>query len=86
VLVLKRVLVLGLLTNFFFFIEPIAALNTWRSQNKKYGSIAIVGSGNQRIDPKMVETRALEKKMKELETANDILKKALAFFAGSQKK
>lgn len=65
---------------------PLATLNTWRSQNKKYGSNAFVGSGNQRIDPKMVETRALEKKVKELETANDILKKALAFFAGSQKK
>jgi len=33
-----------------------------------------------------METRALEKKVKELEAANDILKKALAFFAGSQKK
>ena len=65
---------------------PLATLNTWRSQNNKYGSNAFVGSGNQRIDSKMAETRALEKKIKELETANDILKKALAFFAGSQKK
>jgi transposase len=62
---------------------PVTTLSTWRSRLKQYGNIAFVGSGNKRVDP---EIRAMEKKVKELEAANDILKKALAFFAQSQKK
>lgn len=65
---------------------PVTTLSTWRSQLKQHGEIAFVGSGNKRIDPKTTEIRAMEKKVKELEAANDILKKALAFFAQSQKK
>jgi len=65
---------------------PQTTLSSWRSQVKQYGAIAFVGSGHPRLDPKTAEMRALEKKIKELESANDILKKALAFFAGSQKK
>jgi len=42
--------------------------------------------GHKRLDPKTAEFKAMEKKVKDLEAANDILKKALAFFAGSQKK
>jgi len=38
------------------------------------------------MDPKTAENRTMEKKIKELEAANDILKKALGFFAQSQKK
>jgi transposase len=38
------------------------------------------------MDPKTAEIWAMQKKLKELEAANDILKKALAFFAQSQKK
>ena len=65
---------------------PTTTLSSWRASFKKHGDIAFVGSGHQRIDPKMAEVRALEKKIRELESANDILKKALAFFAESQKK
>ncbi len=65
---------------------PITTLYTWRGKVKKHGAIAFVGSGHPRVDPKTAEMRALEKKIKELESANDILKKALAFFAESQKK
>ena len=65
---------------------PSTTLYTWRSQRNQHGPSAFVGSGHQRIDPKTAEWRALEKKIKELESANDILKKALAFFAESQKK
>lgn len=65
---------------------PGTTLYTWRNRTKQYGSIAFVGSGNKRIDPKTAEVRAMEKKIKELEAANDILKRALGFFAGSQKK
>ena len=65
---------------------PVTTIYTWRTRTQQYGSTAFVGSGNKRIDPKTAEVRALEKKIKELEAANDILKSALGFFAGSQKK
>jgi transposase len=65
---------------------PETTLYTWRSRIKQHGEIAFVGSGNKRMDPKTAEIRAMQKKVKELEAANDILKKALAFFAQSQKK
>ena len=65
---------------------PEDTLYTWRSRVKQYGEIASVGSGHKRVDPQTVEIRAMEKKIKELEAANDILKKALGFFAKSQKK
>jgi transposase len=65
---------------------PVTTLYSWRTQIKQYGSIAFVGSGNPRLDPKIAEIKGLEKKIKELEVTNDILKKALAFFAESQKK
>ena len=65
---------------------PVTTLSTWRSQQKQHGEIAFVGSGNKRIDPQISELRKMEKKIKELEVANDILKKALGFFAESQKK
>lgn len=54
------------------------------NRTKKYGEIAFVGSGNKRVDPKTAEIRIMQKKIKEL--ANDILKRALGFFAESQKK
>ena len=38
---------------------------------------SFVGSGHKRIDPKTAELKAMTKKIKELETANDILKRAL---------
>ena len=65
---------------------PGTTLSTWRRQTKQYGEIAFVGSGNKRVDPKIAEIKAMEKKIKDLEAANDILKKALGFFAESQKK
>lgn len=65
---------------------PITTLYTWRNNLNHYGNMAIVGSGHKRIDQKIAEIRVLEKQIKELEAANDILKRALAFFAVSQKK
>ncbi|MCL5780154.1 MAG: transposase [Firmicutes bacterium] len=65
---------------------PVTTLYTWRNNAKRYGEITFVGSGHKRVDPKTAEIRAMEKKIKELEAANDILKRALGFFAGSQKK
>jgi transposase len=65
---------------------PVTTLYTWRSNANRYRDMAVVGSGHKRFDPKTVEIRAMEKKIKELEAANDILKRALGFFAGSQKR
>lgn len=65
---------------------PATTLRTWRDRLKKHGDLAFLGSGHPRIDPKTAEVMALEKKIKELESANDILKKALGFFVESQKK
>lgn len=65
---------------------PVTTLYTWRNKLKKHGDLAFVGSGHQRLDPKIAQVKALETKIKELESANDILKKALGFFAESQKK
>ena len=65
---------------------PETTLYTWRSRLKQHREIAFVGSGHKRIDPKAAEIKAMEKRIKELETANDILKRALGFFAESQKK
>lgn len=65
---------------------PETTIYTWRSRLKQYGAIAFVGSGHKRLDPQTAEIRAMEKKIKELEAVNDILKRALGFFAGSQKK
>ena len=65
---------------------PETTLYTWRSRTKQYGAIAFVGSGHKRLDPKTAEIKAYEKRIKELEAANDILKRALGFFAESQKR
>lgn len=65
---------------------PVTTLYTWKSQIKQHGPMAFMGSGHKRIDPKTAEVKALEKKIKELEAANDILKRALGFFAESQKR
>ncbi len=64
---------------------PITTLYTWRNKLKKHGNMAFVGSGHQRLDSKTAEVKALEKKLKEFESANDILKKALGFFAENRK-
>lgn len=65
---------------------PVTTLSTWRSRTKHYGEIAFVGSGHKRVDSKTAEIKAMEKKIRDLEAANDILKRALGFFAESQKK
>jgi len=65
---------------------PITTLYTWRNRTKQYGETAFVGSGHKHVDSKTAEIKAMEKKIKELEAANEILKRALGFFAESQKK
>ena len=53
---------------------PVATLYTWRKRTQQYGETAFVGCGHKRVDPKMAEFKAMEKKIKELKAANDILK------------
>ena len=67
---------------------PYYTLADWRSKRKQYGEYAIVGSGKNRklADPKEQRIRDLEKEVRELQKANDILKDALGFFATSRKK
>ena len=67
---------------------PYYTLTTWRRRRSQYGENAYVGSGNRRkaLDPKDERIRELEKKNRELERANEILKDALGFFAESRKK
>ena len=67
---------------------PYYTLSAWRSKRKQYGEYAYVGSGRSRklSDPKEQRIHELEKEIKELQKANDILKDALGFFASSRKK
>jgi transposase len=67
---------------------PYYTLANWRCINKKHGEYAFVGSGKSRklSDPNEKRIYELEKEIKELQRANDILKDALGFFASSRKK
>lgn len=65
---------------------PINTLYTWISKAKTHGERAHVGSGNKRQSTVNDEAARLNKRIKELEKANQILKDALSFFVVSQKK
>ena len=65
---------------------PSNTLYTWISKAKAHGQRAHVGSGNRRQSTINDETAQLNKRIKELEKANQILKDALSFFVVSQKK
>ena len=67
---------------------PYYTLADWRKSQKRYGKNAYVGSGRKRqpADPKDQRILALEAENLELKRANEILKDALGFFAGSRKK
>jgi len=65
---------------------PINTLYGWTSRAKAHGVRAHVGSGHKRQVTENDEIARLQKRNKELERANDILKEALSFFVISQKK
>jgi transposase len=65
---------------------PKSTLAGWKRKYNDYEKNAFVGSGNRRIKPSDLEKMKLQKEIKELKMANDILKKALGFLAESQKK
>ena len=57
---------------------PYNTVTTWRGKRKKYGDQAFVGSGHKQLPAS--EQERLEKEVKELQRANDILQEALGFF------
>lgn len=61
-------------------------LRSWARKAKERPDNPFIGSGRKYISPKDAEKIALEKEIRELKRANDILKEALGFFAASQKK
>ena len=67
---------------------PYNTVTTWRGKRKKYGDQAFVGSGHKQLPASEQERRMLEleKEVKELQRANDILQEALGFFAARRKK
>ena len=65
---------------------PVNTLYGWMSRAKIHGVRAHVGSGNKRQSTENEEISKLNKRIKELERANEILKEALSFFVVSQKK
>lgn len=65
---------------------PTSTLAGWVKKYKDYPENAFVGSGHKRINPADLEMARMQKEIKELKMANDILKKALGFLAESQKK
>ena len=67
---------------------PYNTVTTWRGKRKKYGEQAFVGSGHKQLPVSEQERRILEleKEVKELQRANDILQEALGFFAARRKK
>ncbi|OUM21244.1 hypothetical protein [Butyricicoccus porcorum] len=67
---------------------PVNTVTTWRGKRKKYGDQAFVGSGHKQLPASEQKRRMLEleKEVKELQRANDILQEALGFFAARRKK
>lgn len=61
-------------------------LSNWRQKRERYGKAANVGSGHVRVEPGHEHEAELERKVTELERANDILKEALSFFVNDRKK
>ena len=67
---------------------PYHTLSGWRRKVKKHKEAAFIGSGHTYPDNngKSAREMELEKKVKELEQANEILKDALGFFAQDRRK
>jgi len=61
-------------------------LRSWVKKAKERPDNPFIGSGRKYISAQDAEKAALEKEIKELRRANEILKEALGFFAASQKK
>lgn len=62
---------------------PKQTLNKWVQQFREEGESVFVGSGNLKANDK--EKKELEKRIRDLEEENAILKKAMGIFAKDQK-
>lgn len=67
---------------------PYYTLQEWRKTRSRYGKEAFVGSGHrqQPLDPQEQRIAEMEKEIRELRRANEILQEALGFFAANRKK
>ena len=61
-------------------------LRNWVQNYRERPDNPFIGSGRKYISNQEAEKAALQKEIKELKRANEILKEALGFFAVSQKK
>jgi len=61
-------------------------LRKWVKNTRERPDQPFVGSGRKYVPASEAEKAALQKEIKELKRANEILKEALGFFASSQKK
>ncbi len=63
-------------------------LREWRRTQERYGKEAFVGSGHKQkpLDPQEQRIAEMEKEIRELKRANEILQEALGFFATNRKK
>lgn len=63
-------------------------LREWRRTQERYGEKAFVGSGHKQtpLDPQEQKILEMEKEIRELKRANEILQEALGFFAANRKK
>lgn len=60
-------------------------IGKWRQQMEKDGDLAFPGNGIEALTPDQKRIRELEKKLKDVETDREILKKALAIFSKAPK-
>lgn len=67
---------------------PYYTLQEWRKTRSKYGKNAFVGSGHKQtpLDPQEQKILEMEKEIRELKRANEILQEALGFFAVNRRK
>jgi transposase len=65
---------------------PENTIRNWLKLSAKRADNPFVGSGRKYISPEDAKVSALEKEVRELKRANEILKEALGFFAVSQRK
>ena len=65
---------------------PENTIRNWIKLSERRPANPFVGSGRKYISPEEAKVAALEKEVRELKRANEILKEALGFFAASQKK
>ena len=61
-------------------------LRNWKESARHRPDNPFIGSGNKYISIADAEKAAMQKEIKELKRANEILKEALGFFAARQKK